>query len=146
MNHGLFRNSVFAFGIVISSGLALAAGALGPERESTMKGLNKEVKALNALVKSGKFNAAKAKSSATAIETGLNHAKTLFPLGSEKAAKGTAPAIWTDRAGFDEKFAKALEASKAVAAATDLPSLKAAVDTQGGACKSCHETYRTADY
>ena len=102
--------------------------------------------ALNAIVKSGKFDSAKSKASAAAIDEGLSHAKTLFPPGSEKAAKGTDPEIWTDRAGFDAKLAKAQEASKAIAAATDLPSLKAAVETQGKACKSCHETYRTADY
>lgn len=147
MKHSLIRAGfLFVTTAVMSVGIAFAAGALGPEREATMKSLNKEVKALSTSVKSGKFDAAKNKASADAIVAGLDHAKTLFPPGSEKAAKGTAPTIWTDRAGFDNLLTKAQEAGKGIAAATDIASLKVAVAAQGDTCKACHEKYRTANY
>lgn len=147
MTHLILRSTVLVAGAALMSiGLAFAAGSVGPEREATMKELNKQVKTLSTEVKSGKFDAATTKAAGAAIEAGLDHAKTLFPPGSEKAAKGAKPTIWTDRAGFDAQIAKAQEASKAVAAATDIASLKVAVAAQGDACKACHEKYRSADY
>ena len=65
MNHAFVRMSVLALAIVtIGSTASFAAGDLGAEREDTMKGLNKELKALTAMVKSGKFDAEKSKASA----------------------------------------------------------------------------------
>lgn len=69
----------------------------------------------------------------------------LFPAGSESGEDTrAAPAIWEDRAGFDE--AVAAFAAAAEAAATANPgSLEEAQPVLGpvfNSCRNCHETYR----
>jgi cytochrome c556 len=70
---------------------------------------------------------------------------TLFPAGSDKGDTKAAPAIWTDRAGF-EKAAMALSTSGeklAVAAkAGDETAVAAAFKEMGDACGACHKDYR----
>jgi len=72
----------------------------------------------------------------------------LFPEGSETGFDTeAAPAIWTDRAGFDEQLQQFSEATEAAVAASpqDLEALKAATGPVFKVCKSCHETYRIED-
>jgi cytochrome c556 len=70
---------------------------------------------------------------------------TLFPPGSDKGATKAAPAIWTDRAGF-QKDAEALSAAGgklAIAAkADDATAAAAALKEIGDACGACHKDYR----
>lgn len=74
-----------------------------------------------------------------------------FPAGSDQGDTAALPAIWEDRAGFDEKLAKFAEASASAAETSgkdgpaDIEAFKAAFDPVLGACKSCHETYRKSD-
>jgi len=68
-----------------------------------------------------------------------------FPEGSDTGFETeAAPAIWTDRAGFDAKLAEFKEdADAAVAAApADLDALKAVFGPLTQNCGACHETYR----
>lgn len=68
-----------------------------------------------------------------------------FPAGSESGAETeAAPAIWSDRAGFDASLAKFLADTGAAieAQASDLDALRAVMGSVGGNCKSCHEGYR----
>ena len=72
----------------------------------------------------------------------------LFPEGSE-TGEGTeaAPAIWEDRAGFDEaldKFRKATEAALAASPET-LEAAKPAIGPVFETCKGCHDSYRIED-
>ena len=72
----------------------------------------------------------------------------LFPVGSE-TGEGTeaAPAIWEDRAGFDEaldKFRQATEAALAASPET-LEAAKPAIGPVFETCKGCHDTYRIED-
>jgi cytochrome c556 len=72
----------------------------------------------------------------------------LFPEGSDSGYDTeAAPAIWTDRAGFDEQNALFLEKTTAAVAANpqDLDALKAAAGPVFKVCKSCHESYRIDD-
>ncbi len=72
----------------------------------------------------------------------------LFPEGTETGFDTeAAPAIWTDRAGFDEQLAQFSEATEAAVAANpqDLEALKAAAGPVFKVCKSCHESYRIDD-
>jgi len=70
---------------------------------------------------------------------------TLFPPGSDKGETKAAPAIWTDRAGF-EKDAQALAAAGAqlatAAKAGDETAVAAAYKDIGDACGACHKTYK----
>lgn len=54
-----------------------------------------------------------------------------------------ADAVWTSKDDFDAKAAALIEAANAVvAAADDEAAAKAAIGALGGACGSCHDTYR----
>lgn len=71
-----------------------------------------------------------------------------FPDGSTTGNTEAAPAIWSDRAGFDAELAKFAGATeKAVAASgkagpADIDAFKAAFGPVLGTCKACHEGYR----
>jgi cytochrome c556 len=72
----------------------------------------------------------------------------LFPEGSDTGFDTeAAPAIWTDRAGFDEQLRQFSAATEAAVEAgpQDLEALKAATGPVFKVCKSCHETYRIED-
>lgn len=72
----------------------------------------------------------------------------MFPEGSESGYDTeAAPAIWTDRAGFENELANFADAAGAAVAANpqDLEALKAATGPVFKVCKSCHETYRIED-
>lgn len=71
-----------------------------------------------------------------------------FPEGSESGDTEAAPAIWSDRAGFDAEIAKFVAASEKAMAASgrpgpaDLDAFKAVFGPVLGSCKSCHEGFR----
>jgi len=68
-----------------------------------------------------------------------------FPEGSETGAETeAAPAIWSDRAGFDAAIAALIADTDAAIAAEagDLETMRAAFGTVAENCKSCHESYR----
>lgn len=71
-----------------------------------------------------------------------------FPEGSGSGNTEAAPAIWSDRAGFDAELGKfAAAADKAAAASgksgpADIDAFKAAFGPVLGTCKVCHEGYR----
>ena len=69
---------------------------------------------------------------------------TLFPENS-KTGGGTEalPAIWTNKADFDAKFAKfGADAKQAQASVKDLDTFKASFSAVTKNCGGCHETYR----
>ncbi|MFC6656890.1 c-type cytochrome [Roseibium salinum] len=74
-----------------------------------------------------------------------------FPAGSDQGDTAALPAVWEDRAGFDEKLADfAAAAEKAVEASgkegpADVEAFKAAFGPVLQACKACHETYRKSN-
>ncbi len=69
----------------------------------------------------------------------------LFPEGSENGAETeAAPAIWTERAGFDESLAKWADDTAAALAAAPA-TIEDAEPLLGAAfknCKGCHDNYR----
>ena len=62
-------------------------------------------------------------------------------LGAETEAL---PVIWTDRAGFEEKFAGLQKAAEGIpqAVAGGQDKVGPVVQALGAACKACHDTYR----
>lgn len=60
------------------------------------------------------------------------------------AGSRSKPEVFSDAAGFDEKFVALQTATAAMvtAAGTDLPSLQAAMGPVGAACGDCHKAYR----
>lgn len=70
-----------------------------------------------------------------------------FPAGSETGAETeAAPAIWSDRAGFDNAVAGFADATAAAIAAApaDLDAFKPVFGSVAGTCKSCHAGYRVS--
>lgn len=68
----------------------------------------------------------------------------LFPEGSE-AGGGTsaAPAVWSDRPGFERRFADwGAGAASAVDAISDLDTFRTAFGPLANACSACHGEYR----
>lgn len=82
------------------------------------------------------------------LETFAEAGKTfgdLFPPGTETGG-GTeaAPAIWEDRAGFEEALVMWVEATDAAIAAkpATLEEAEPLLGKVFGSCKNCHDTYR----
>ena len=70
---------------------------------------------------------------------------TLFPEGSETGHDTRAlPAIWENRAGFEEDADDLVEAAQAAKAASadGLDAFRPAFGAVGKACGACHETFR----
>jgi cytochrome c556 len=72
----------------------------------------------------------------------------MFPAGSDKGDTLAAPAIWTDRAGFDAINNKTVDAATKMAAAARAGD-RAAVGDQfkvmAGTCGECHQKFATKD-
>ncbi len=70
---------------------------------------------------------------------------TLWTSGTEQGAVDGSRAkaeIWSDAAGFADKFAALEKASAAMIGAADQDAVKAGMGAIGGSCKACHESYR----
>lgn len=67
-----------------------------------------------------------------------------YPAGTETGDTKAAPAIWSDRAGFQkatDEFAAATQAA-VDAAPQDLEAFRAVFGPVGAGCGTCHEAYR----
>jgi cytochrome c556 len=70
---------------------------------------------------------------------------TLFPEGSDTAASGARPEVWSDRAGFDAataRFRTAVAGLAAPAAANDHEAFLTAWTAVRAACGACHDSYK----
>jgi cytochrome c556 len=146
------RASVLA--IAASAAIVLGATAViaqqNPieQRQALMKKNNQHAKETTQMVKGEQpFNAqAVAAAFAQWADTAAKF-PALFPDDSKTGGKTrAAPAIWTDRAGFNAQVAVLAKAvadnrSKAVAS---LDGLKAALPAVGKVCGDCHEKYRAS--
>lgn len=74
----------------------------------------------------------------------MDHAPLWIEGTEQGAAEGSRakPDVWTDAAGFAEKFADMEKASLALVGAADAAAVGAGMGALGGSCKACHETYR----
>lgn len=142
-------------------GLAVAALAIGAAwaddhaapsadpaaaRQALMANVGKSTGLLAAMAREeAPFDARVAEAALRTINAAAIGFGTLFPEGSETGAETeAAPAIWTDRAGFEAAIA-ALYADSAAALAAepaDLASFTPLFGAVAGNCRSCHEGYR----
>lgn len=88
------------------------------------------------------------KSGAATIAGLSSRASGWFPAGTGPNAgkTGAKPEIWQNPQDFHAKlvgFQKAAQAFNAAAAAGDLDAIKARYADLDGACKACHDKYRT---
>lgn len=72
------------------------------------------------------------------------NAEAMFPAGSDTGDTAAAPKIWEDKAGFNAAEDKLLADVKAAVAAppADVDALTTQLNTIGGDCGTCHQTYR----
>ena len=116
------------------------------ERHELMEGVRDAAKPLGKMLKGESDYDAEIVM--TSLATFADAGKTfgdLFPEGTETGG-GTeaAPAIWEDRAGFEEALAAWREATDAAIAAkpATLEEAKPVLGEVFGSCKNCHDTYR----
>ncbi len=72
-----------------------------------------------------------------------------FAPGSEKGMTRAKPAIWENMDDFEAKLADLQEAAEALDEAAeggDRGAIAEAVKATGGACKACHDEYKSKDY
>lgn len=146
-----FRRSV---AIALALGLALPAAAQDIDgavkaRKGQMQIISYNMGILGGMAKGQiDYDAAMAVGAAKNLAaTGAMDIATLWPEGSDNGAHPTTRAaapIWSDAAGFEEKFGAF---TTATAAAVDgvgdgLDGLRASLGAVGGTCKGCHQTYR----
>ena len=70
---------------------------------------------------------------------------TMFPEGTNIAASGAKPEVWSDHAGFQaaaDRFRTAVQALAAPAAANDHAAFLTAWTAAHDACSACHDAYK----
>jgi len=135
---------------VVAGALALGITAVAAQdpiaaRKALMKATGQQAGGGAAMVRGeAPFDLAKAKAIFAAYEDAAGKAPALFPDNSKDGGETAAlPAIWTNKADFDGRFAKfGADAKAAGASVTDLDSFKTAFAGMGKNCGGCHELYR----
>ncbi|WP_127090066.1 c-type cytochrome [Aquabacter cavernae] len=125
------------------AGVALAQSDVIKERKALMGALGDQTKAGAAIMKGDQpYDPAKAAAIFKAY-TDASTFNTLFPAGSNTGDTKAAPAIWSDRAGFDAEMAKFNTAVQ-----QGLPNIgteagfKSAFQAVAATCRTCHSTYQ----
>lgn len=129
--------------------VAVAGDSPQEKRHEMMEDVGGAAKKIGGMLKGeAPFDAAVANASLAVWDDVGGTFGEYFPEGSESGYDTeAAPAIWTDRAGFEDQLANFVDAAGAAVAANpqDLEALKAAAGPVFKVCKSCHETYRIED-
>jgi cytochrome c556 len=137
-----------AAAIIGAAGLSPVVAADEPQvvRQEMMKKVGGATGAMAKMVKGeADFDAAAALAALTTMSEVAATYGDMFPEGSETGMETeAAPAIWSDRAGFDAAVAKFKASADAgvAAAPADLDGLKAVFGPLTKNCGACHEVYR----
>lgn len=119
------------------------------ERHELMEDVGEAAKPLGQMLKGERdFDADVAMASFETFDDASARFGELFPPGSETGEDTeAAPAIWEDRAGFDEALATWADAVDAAIAAKPqtLDETKPVAGEIFNSCKGCHDTYRIED-
>ncbi|WP_224545677.1 c-type cytochrome [Mesorhizobium sp. CA16] len=139
------RKLVIAISMLVFAGSAYADPIQG--RQALMKERGKLAGQISKVVKGETpFDAAAVLDALKALQANAEKfdVDTLFPAGSDKGDTTAAPKIWEDMAGFKTAEDKFLADTKAAVASppADVDALKAQLNTLGGDCGTCHQTYR----
>ncbi|MEO1748450.1 MAG: cytochrome c [Pseudomonadota bacterium] len=119
------------------------------ERKAAMKSVGGAMRTLVGFARGqADYDAAAALAAFTTMNEVAGRYGDLFPEGSEAGGDTkAAPAIWTDRAGFDAEVAKfqVNTASAIDAAPADVDAFRAVFGPVGASCGSCHEKYQLSN-
>ena len=119
------------------------------QRHANFEQMGKLFGALNGELRKPEPDKAAVAATAKSIRDLANALPTWFPRGSGVEARPLSHAkanIWTDAAGFTAAASNLqVQIGKLDQAATagDLAAVRTQVRATGGACKSCHDTYRS---
>lgn len=116
------------------------------DRQAKMKEVGKNMGIVGKMAKGEtEFNADAALAAFVGMKNATDGFGSLFPEGSETGGETeAAPAIFSDRAGFDKAvadFGEALTTASAAAPA-DLAQLRTTLGMVGQNCGACHKAYR----
>lgn len=153
------RTSLFAAAaavILTSAGVALAATGLPKAkalavmhaRHEGMESIGKATKTINRELKGSSPDLTLVRLSAGQIAKLSRQASHWFPQGTgpELGKTGAKPEIWKNPKDFTAKlaaFQRSAQAFNAAAAGDDVGAINARFGDMGGACKACHDTYRS---
>ncbi|OYW61808.1 MAG: hypothetical protein B7Y84_05545 [Azorhizobium sp. 32-67-21] len=141
----LSLRALLVAGLVVPfvAGAAFAQSDVIKQRKALMSAMGDQTKAGAAILKGEQpYDPAKAAAIFKAYTDAASFS-TLFPDGSDKGDTKAAPAIWSDRAGFDAQMAKFNSAVQA-----GLPQIgteagfKTAFTAVAATCRTCHSTYQ----
>jgi len=136
---------------VSSSVLAASASDTIAARHANFKVMGKAMKATGEELRNPTPSVDVIRANAAALATAAAKVKGFFPRGSgpESGAKTEAlAAIWqkpTEFGAAADKLTGAVQAYSRAAASGDIGQIKASLGAVGGACKSCHESFREKD-
>ena len=133
-----------AASLALVSVSAVASGDAPKERQALMGNVGAATGAGAAMVKGEvEFDAVAAQLVLRTMNTAGLAFGYMFPEGSETGSNTeAAPAIWSDRAGFDAAVNKFVTDTSSAAKITDLDSFKAAFGAATANCGACHKAYR----
>jgi cytochrome c556 len=140
------RKLVLAISMLAFAGSAALADPI-QDRQALMKERGKLAGQLAKVVKGEEdFDAAAVLTTLQALQANAEKfdAEKLFPVGSDKGDTTAGPKIWEDMAGFKAAEDKFLANAKEAVASPpgDVDGLKAQLNTLGGDCGACHQSYR----
>ncbi len=145
---------ILSVSLVAIAGFAAAQTAMEPmaaheARIAFMKQMGAQMAILGPMAQGGvPYDAVAAQAAADKlVELSATDIGNMWPAGSDSvtlAGSRALPAIWTDTAGVMTKWTAMGAGATAMqaAAGVDLVSLQTAMGGLGGACGSCHESYR----
>ena len=137
--------------VVAAAGLALALTTVTvqadpiKDRKDLYKEWGDNTKPLGEMLKGKeKFDLAVVEKALAAYEKNIKLLPDLFPPGSETGGETEAlPAIWQDKAKFNDHFTKmTADVAAAKAAITDEATFKKNFPSVVANCKGCHDDYR----
>ncbi|MBE1236212.1 cytochrome c [Phaeovibrio sulfidiphilus] len=145
------------FLIAGATAAAVALGAFSPAlaqqtaedyqkmRSDAYKAAGGDMKALAAAMKSRKIDAKDFSARANSVADNLAKATSGYAPGMAAADTSAAmKTIWQEQEKFQGYATAAVNAAKALAAATTLPARGAALSALGDTCKACHDVYRSS--
>jgi len=141
--------NVAATAAVVAAAPSGARGAAAlHERHEGMETIGKTTKALHRDIDASPPNFAGIRAGAATVADLSRKASGWFPAGSgpEAGKTGAKPDIWQNPKDFAAKlaaFQKAAATFNSAAASEDINAIHARFSDLGGACKACHDKYRS---
>ncbi len=142
------KTPLFAAAILLAAGAAVAhQGVTNPTvkaRMDAMSTIGKHTKTLGLMVKgAAEFDAKTARQAAEEIAVHAARAPELFEAEVITPKSEALPEIWENYDDFTGIANELKDVAAKAAASIDTPDdLRVALGEIGGACKSCHQTYR----